>query len=795
MYNTDTNVDRLLKARTEIDEELRRLKSSLTILFTDVVGSTAYFDRYGDTAGISMLHRHADLVTTSVEQHSGRVIKTIGDSVMAEFPNPRLAVQVAIAVQRRQQEFNRVLPENERVQMRIGINSGMGYRKNEDVYGDVVNLAARLTKRSGPAQILISDTVRQGAGSLGGAEYTHLGKVTVEGRSEKGDIYEVVWTDLESYQELRRASAAAIARGDHAVGGQSVAFPRSGKTNSGNLPGVLFPTPLPAPAALSVRYDLLEEVGQGGMGIVYKARDRETGDLVALKLLKPEVASDQKIMERFKNELRLARIITHKHVCRIHEFNRVEGTACISMEYVEGESLRASLNRFGSMGVQKAAHLGLQICSGLQEAHARGVIHRDLKPENIMVDSDGNVKIMDFGIARSVYKTTTTTGAGSPIGTPAYMAPEQAECRYVDARTDIYALGLILYEVLTGTQTFRGDTAAQMAYKQVHEVPRRLREITPSLSPAVEAVVLRCLAKDPSQRFQTCEELGAALIPLTATEGMVQDTPKAVSPVPSQTVTLRLKSGRRIQPTTVAAMLLLLGATGWGLWHLVQPAEFFGSERKLSQILQEPAPVHATTPPVQANTPAAKSEVRSEMNSGKAMKVPSAATRAALTNSPPPRAKPLEKKSPSRSKIPVSIGIIPPPAVKIQNQSPARVEAEKTAVLREVPERPEEASSQEKIPGNEIKTSSEGQNRNRVAPPSATGRIFLQVKIFARLQAARSLQEELTEADFPVQLLSPADKSGYRVRVGPFETLALARAAQRCLTARGYKTVLQIGEM
>src|SRR5580658_8684793 len=156
------------------------------------------------------------------------------------------------------------------------------------------------------------------------------------------------------------------------------------------------PTLSPAAiAALGVRYEILGEAGHGSMGNVYKARDRETGETVALKLLKPEIASDQAMMDRFKNELLFARKITHKNVCRVHEFNRVGGIAYTSMEFVEGESLRSVLNRFGGLPQRKAMDLALQICSGLKEAHAQGIVHRDLKPENVMIDGQGNVKIMD----------------------------------------------------------------------------------------------------------------------------------------------------------------------------------------------------------------------------------------------------------------------------------------------------------------------------------------------------------------------------------------------------------------
>jgi serine/threonine protein kinase len=289
----------------------------------------------------------------------------------------------------------------------------------------------------------------------------------------------------------------------------------------GDQPTTPVGTPVPSPGAaglgradtrlraLEQRYEILGEAGRGGMGIVYRARDRETGELVALKVLKPEIAADAAIVERFKNELRLARKITHKNVCRIHEFNRAaDGSAYISMEFVDGDSLRHILKRFGAMGLRTGIRIAQQICAGLREAHAQGVVHRDLKPENVMLDREGNVKVMDFGIARSVEAGTTTTGM---MGTPAYMAPEQAQGKAVDNRADIYALGLILYELFTGATAFTGETPVAVALKQIHETPPAPREVEPALPAHIEKAILKSLEKNPAKRFQSVGELEAAL--------------------------------------------------------------------------------------------------------------------------------------------------------------------------------------------------------------------------------------------------------------------------------------------
>ncbi|HXZ28965.1 MAG TPA: serine/threonine-protein kinase [Terriglobales bacterium] len=260
---------------------------------------------------------------------------------------------------------------------------------------------------------------------------------------------------------------------------------------------------------LGQRYEVLGELGRGGMGIVYRARDRETGDLVALKVLKPEIAAFPAVLERFKNELLLARKITHKNVCRTYELLRFGEVVVIAMEYVEGESLRALLARVGGLAVSRGLELARQICDGLQEAHAQGVVHRDLKPENILIDRNGHVKVMDFGIARSLETGGTQTGA--VLGTPAYMAPEQAEGRPVDARTDIYALGLILYEIFTGRPAFSADTPVALAHQHIHGTPLPPQSLEPYLPGSLDRGIMKCLQKEPKRRFQSVAELHAAL--------------------------------------------------------------------------------------------------------------------------------------------------------------------------------------------------------------------------------------------------------------------------------------------
>lgn len=302
-------------------------------------------------------------------------------------------------------------------------------------------------------------------------------------------------------------------------------------------------TPLPA------RWETLGELGRGGMGIVYKARDRETGEVLAVKILKPEIAADAQILERFKNELRLAHRITHRNVARLYEFHRADDCVFVSMEFVEGESLRDELKRGGKMTVERGLEIARQLFAGVGEAHRQSIVHRDLKPENIMLTPEGEAKVMDFGISKSYAAGVTATGA--IIGTPAYMAPEQAEGKPTDQRTDIYACGLILYEMFTGSQAFSGETPVSVALKQVRELPPAPGKVAPGLPKPIESAIMQCLEKDPARRFQSVEELARALEGDTA----------AVRATPG-------RSGRRVGRRAGAIpAIALVAVAAWYLGH------------------------------------------------------------------------------------------------------------------------------------------------------------------------------------------------------------------------------------
>jgi len=263
---------------------------------------------------------------------------------------------------------------------------------------------------------------------------------------------------------------------------------------------------LPIGSTFADRYQVIEEIGIGGMGRVYKVQDTTIHEKIALKLLNPEIASEEKTVARFRNELKLARQIAHRHVCHMYDLSEAEGMPFITMEYISGEDLKSLIRRVGQISVGKAVHIMEQVGQGLDEAHRLGVIHRDLKPQNIMIDMEGNAKITDFGIARST-KTKGLTDTGVIIGTPEYMSPEQVEGKEIDARTDIYSLGVILYELVTGRLPFEGDTPLSVAIKHKIEEPKPPKDVNAQIPLELNRIILKCMAKGKKQRYQTTGEL------------------------------------------------------------------------------------------------------------------------------------------------------------------------------------------------------------------------------------------------------------------------------------------------
>jgi hypothetical protein len=259
---------------------------------------------------------------------------------------------------------------------------------------------------------------------------------------------------------------------------------------------------------LAGRYRVIALLRRGGMGEVYRADDLKLGQAVALKFLPKSVAQDPTLLERFHAEVRNARQVSHPNVCRVYDIGEIDGQHFLSMEYVDGEDLATLLKRIGRLPSDKALEIARQLCAGLAAAHDRGVLHRDLKPANVMIDGQGRARITDFGLAISAQETTAP---GEIAGTPAYMAPEQLAGKGATAKSDIYALGLVLYELFTGRKAFEAATFAEWRRKHSEEQPAPPSSLIADVDPAVERAILRCLEKEPRARPATPLQVAAAL--------------------------------------------------------------------------------------------------------------------------------------------------------------------------------------------------------------------------------------------------------------------------------------------
>ncbi|HXR16741.1 MAG TPA: protein kinase [Terriglobales bacterium] len=259
---------------------------------------------------------------------------------------------------------------------------------------------------------------------------------------------------------------------------------------------------------LAGRYRIIALLGRGGMGEVYRADDLTLGQPVALKFLPEEASRDEGLVERFRNEVRLSRRVSHPNVCRVYDVGEVDGHTFFTMEYVDGEDLASLLRRIGRLPADKALEIARQLCAGLAAAHAKGVLHRDLKPANIMLDGRGQVVVTDFGLAGLADQIP---GSDVRSGTPAYMAPEQLEGREVSVKTDVYSLGLVLYEIFTGKRAFSVESLPELVRVRSESAPSKPSTLVKDLDPAVERVILRCLEADPANRMSSVLSVAAAL--------------------------------------------------------------------------------------------------------------------------------------------------------------------------------------------------------------------------------------------------------------------------------------------
>jgi len=300
------------------------------------------------------------------------------------------------------------------------------------------------------------------------------------------------------------------------------------------------------------RYQIIEELGTGGMGRVFRVVDRKLGEEIALKLIRPEIAQNRSTVERFASELKLARHVVHRNVARMFDLNEEASVPFITMEYVRGENLKRLIRKVGRLAPGQAIPIACQVCDGLAEAHRLGIVHRDLKPQNVMIDEDGQAKIMDFGLALLVAAGGAGDGPVSRSGTPAYISPEQIRGMPADGRADLYSLGILIYEMLTGRTPFTALSVEDLVDKHLNEPPRDPREINPGISPELARVVMKCLEKEPDARYQSAGEVLADLERLRAE-------------APREIIT---RWARRHRPVSISAGAALLGLVGFGAYQL-----------------------------------------------------------------------------------------------------------------------------------------------------------------------------------------------------------------------------------
>jgi len=316
------------------------------------------------------------------------------------------------------------------------------------------------------------------------------------------------------------------------------------------------------------RYEIIEELGQGGMGKVYRVKDKTVGEEVALKIIRPGIPVSAKVVERFRNELKLARKIKHKNVCQMFDLGEVAGTYFITMEYIPGENLKRYIKRTKRLEIGSAVSLAIQICEGMAAAHQLGVIHRDLKSSNIMIDNKGEVRIMDFGIARSL-ESKQITREGRTMGTPQYMSPEQVGGEGLDQRSDIYSFGIILYEMLTGRVPFEGDDSFALGYKHINDPPPHPHDLNPEIPNHLCHILEKCLEKNKEDRYQNAEEVSLDLIKIGRKHPASEKIIPKIKPKP------RLNSKRRPHQALfwlAAISLVLMVILGYILLNRTQPS-------------------------------------------------------------------------------------------------------------------------------------------------------------------------------------------------------------------------------
>ena len=498
-------------------------RQPVTVLFSDLKSHAAFRD--GNEKPVEVLSRVNDALSRQaelVERYGGLVDKFIGDRMMAVFKgDDRVwpAIRCAISIQHLMELDDRD-PDNVLVPG-IGVSAGDAVfgavgssdRLDYSLLGPAVHIAGRLASDALPGDVLLSqdafETVKE---RISGEA---IAPMKLHGFDEPVGVFSLATGTTRQSQIFEARSAAAPDGAETwASGARGQGDPkRPAMTLSSLEPGTI----------LAKRYEIRRVLGSGGMGMVFQAHDRDLDEPVALKVLRPETLSmDPSILERFKTEIRVARRIAHRNIVRTFDFGEADGIQFISMEFVQGMTLKQLIRSRGCLPQNVGLQIAKQTCAGLAAAHEAKVVHRDVKPQNIMLTHQSDVKLMDFGIVREQEKVSRTQ-TGLVMGTPDYMSPEQAQGKSdLDFRSDIYSVGVVFFEMFTGALPFSGDSAFSIALKHVQEVAPTPRSVNPRIAEALERIIVRCMAKDPAERYQQISELQADLYRISNTADVAE---------------------------------------------------------------------------------------------------------------------------------------------------------------------------------------------------------------------------------------------------------------------------------
>ncbi len=463
---------------------------TVTFIFTDIEGSTALWENY-PTQMQNALARHDEILRSEVEASGGYVFKTIGDAYCAAFATARQALEATLAAQRAL-VAEPWAPEVE-VRVRMALHTGVAEERDGDYFGPPVNRVARLLSTGHGGQILLSAVsyglVRDVLVHLEPeAELRDLGEHRLKDLRYTEHIFQLVVPDLPAeFPPLKTHGLVAPAAGS--------ATPDPPAPRKEHIRGE-------ASSKKDERYRRIRPMGNGGMAEVYLAHDEILDRDVALKVLRKQYADDEQFVKRFEREAKSAGSLSHPNIVAVHDLGETEdGAYYIVMECMRGGTLKDRILKEGVLSPSEAIEVTMQIAQALKVAHRRGLIHRDIKPQNVLLSESGETKVADFGIARAA-SSTTITRAGGMLGTPHYVSPEMAQGEPASPQSDLYSLGVVLYEMLTGELPYDAETPVGVVMKHVSAPLRTPKEVVPDLPDGINAVCVRLLAKDPEERYQ-----------------------------------------------------------------------------------------------------------------------------------------------------------------------------------------------------------------------------------------------------------------------------------------------------